>query len=229
MHANHVGHGDEREVAAVRSVRFRIDAARTARPLASPQHVGANHEVAVRVDPFARTDEPVPPSRFVVVVVVPAGNMRIARQRVADEDRVVLRRREIAESLVCDGDRSQRLSALQRQRCRRLEQRDCPAFDVSHGFHGRILSECFVRRRAHGSSGQHDATTGARLQAADRPLVKAKNYSRPVKSCQNCSSGPTPTVVVCASGYSSNSRRTSCEVIERSTSRSSSTERYSSR
>ena len=71
---------------------------------------------AVRVDRLARPDHPRPPTRL-AGLRVRAGEMLVAGQRVADEDRVRFVGREFAVRLVSDLDRAQSLPAVERERC----------------------------------------------------------------------------------------------------------------
>ena len=84
--------------AAVGPARFRVDAVGPRRAAATTQEVGADDEVAVGVDRFARPDDEVPPSGRVVRIV--PGDVRIARQGMADQNGVVGRRAELAVGLV---------------------------------------------------------------------------------------------------------------------------------
>ena len=86
LHVHHVFDRDEREVASVRDPARRIHCAGARGAAAAPEYVGANHEETSGIDWAARTDEGLPPSR-VVAWLVPR-HMRVARDRVTDQDRV---------------------------------------------------------------------------------------------------------------------------------------------
>ena len=97
-----VAHGDHGEIAAVRAAGLGVDAVGAGRAAAAAEDVGTDHEVTVGVDGLARPDGDLPPAR-VVLVVVPR-NVRIARQRVANEHGVVAPGVEPAVGLVDHGN-----------------------------------------------------------------------------------------------------------------------------
>ena len=115
LHVDHVGDRDDRERRAEGLARGRVDAGRTGRAVAAAQHVRADHEVAVGVERLARADQHVPPAQALVVGLVTAGDVGIARERVGDEHGVVAALVERAVGLVGDRDGAQRLTALERQ------------------------------------------------------------------------------------------------------------------
>ena len=80
----------------------RVDRSRPTGTLAAPDDVGAENEVAVRVDRLARPDQIVPPARFTVAQTVNARAVVVAAQRVANQDRVVARGVEPAIGLVAE-------------------------------------------------------------------------------------------------------------------------------
>ena len=83
-----VTHGDHREVrpVAVRLVGTRRCRARG--PLASPEHVGTDHEPPLRVDGLARSDQVVPPTRCGMPVARWPRRMGVTGQRMAHQDGV---------------------------------------------------------------------------------------------------------------------------------------------
>ncbi len=86
LDADLVANGDHRESRAV-GAPVRAERGGTGRPLAPAEHVGADDEVAIRVDRGARPDEPVPPTRR-SRWPGPAGpgGMGVPRQGVEDQD-----------------------------------------------------------------------------------------------------------------------------------------------
>ena len=72
---------------------------------AAAEHVGADHEVAVGVDGLARPDHDIPPAGLLGAVLADAGgHVRVAGERVADQDGVGAALVERAERLVRDVD-----------------------------------------------------------------------------------------------------------------------------
>ena len=86
LRVDHVLDGHQREVAAIRNLCGRVDDARPGRPAAPAEHVRADDEQTIGVDGLARTHEPVPPTRLIVFVV--PREVRVTRDRMADEHRV---------------------------------------------------------------------------------------------------------------------------------------------
>ena len=129
---HHVGDRDHREVGAVRPARRGVDRRRPGRPAAAAEQVRGDDEVAVGVERLAGADHPVPPAEALARVAVAivgaeavaaaapaasvgvAGGVRVAAERVADEDRVVAPRRERPVGLVGDADRVQVPPAVER-------------------------------------------------------------------------------------------------------------------
>src|SRR5580658_5219071 len=126
MDGDHVLDGDHREIAAPRLARLGTDAARAGRPLTAAQHVRANHEILVGVEPFAWADKTVPPAGFAggdIFLRTVARRMSVAGQGVADKNRVVALRRELAVSLIGDGNRPQISRVGEDQRTGRSKER----------------------------------------------------------------------------------------------------------
>ena len=90
--AHEVADAEEREVEAVGLAGLRVDRRRPGRPAAAAEQVRADDEEALGVDRLAGADQRVPPHR----------RLRVAGQRVADEDR---RRARVAVGLVGHLDR----------------------------------------------------------------------------------------------------------------------------
>jgi hypothetical protein len=88
MDRDEVAHVEEREVQPVRVARRRVDAGRSRRALAAAEKVGADHVQTVGVERPSRPDHVVPPAGPGVPGVV-AGRVRVARQCMAEEHRVV--------------------------------------------------------------------------------------------------------------------------------------------
>ena len=123
--AHHVGDGDHRKVRSVWPARARIQGRGPGRPAAATEQVGRDDEVAIGVERLAWADHPVPPSqpfapRSVTLFggepvaralggrcLRETGRVRIAAERVADEDDVVARGRQRAVGLVRDSDRDE--------------------------------------------------------------------------------------------------------------------------
>ena len=91
--------GDGRKVHAVGLAGFRAGRKRTGRPVAAAQHVGTDHEELVRVNRLAGANVEIPPAGT-PGFRVKAGDMRRARQGVADQDGVVAPGRERPQRLI---------------------------------------------------------------------------------------------------------------------------------
>ena len=91
--------GDGRKVHAVRLAGFGPGRHRAGRAVAAAQHVGTNDEEFVRINRLARANVEIPPAGT-PRVRVKAGDMRRARQGVADQDGVVAPGRERAQRLI---------------------------------------------------------------------------------------------------------------------------------
>ena len=137
---HHVGDGDHGEVGAVRPARRRVERRRPRGPAAAAEQVRGDDEVPVGVERLAGADHPVPPAERLtgraVAVVGPeavagallrglgreAGGVRVAAERVADEDHVVALRRQRAVGLVRDTDRVELPPAVEPHRVRQVEK-----------------------------------------------------------------------------------------------------------
>ena len=144
LRADHVADRDHGESAPVRTSGSRVRRVRPGRAAAAADEIGAHDEVAIGVERLARPDHAVPPAeagatalrrahavdgRGRVRVVAPTRGMRVARERVADEHDVVLRRRERAVCLVGDADRRERRARIEWQRVRQVDE---PRADSAH-------------------------------------------------------------------------------------------------
>src|SRR5665647_1713514 len=101
---DHVGDRDDGEVGAERPARGGVHRGRPGRAAAAADHVGADDEVLVGVEPLAGPDHHVPPAGAPVVGAVTPRHVRIAREGVGHEDGVVLALAELAIRLVGDGE-----------------------------------------------------------------------------------------------------------------------------
>ena len=112
LRTHHVGDGDHRESGAVgracRGVRVsRAGAAHTA-----PQNIRADDEVAVGIEGFSRPDQRVPPARLAGDGMI-IGDVLIAGQGMADQDRIAARRVQMAMRRIGDPDRGQIDTAIE--------------------------------------------------------------------------------------------------------------------
>ena len=77
-------HRNYRKIRAVFPARFRIDRQRPAAAVAAAQIVQTDHEKTFRINRFAGSDHIVPPACVFILRRMPARNMMVARQRMAD-------------------------------------------------------------------------------------------------------------------------------------------------
>ena len=137
---HHVADGDHREVGPVGPTRGGVRGRGSGRAAAASEKIRTDDEKAVGVEGLAGTDHAVPPAetptaRTVALVgaeAVPrafihghcreAGRVRIAAQRVADQNHVVAGGRERAIGLVRDADGFQLAATVERQRPRKLQK-----------------------------------------------------------------------------------------------------------
>ena len=87
LYLDDVAHRDHGEVGGVLPAGGRIDAVGPRRAAAAAQQIGTNHIVAVGIDGLAGPDHDIPPAGIVVGIV--PGDVRIARQGVANQHGVV--------------------------------------------------------------------------------------------------------------------------------------------
>ena len=91
--------------------RRRIDRRRRRRAEQRAGKVRADDEVLLEIDPLAVADQPVPPPRpLVLAVACTSPRVRARGERVADEDGVRLVGVQLAERLVPDRERRDRLA-----------------------------------------------------------------------------------------------------------------------
>ena len=100
--------------------RRRIDVARSRRPHAAADHIGADDEEPVGVDRLAGTDDDVPPAGL-ARHRVSAGDELIAGERMRDEHRVRALGVQRAVGHVGDGERRKLLARIQDQRIGRAQ------------------------------------------------------------------------------------------------------------
>ena len=113
LHGHHVLDGHEREVPAVGLAGRRVGRTRTGRAAASAKHVAADDEERIGVDRFAGADERLPPAfasagrakalgraEGSACIARPACHMRVAGQRVTNQDRVRAVGVELAKGLI---------------------------------------------------------------------------------------------------------------------------------
>jgi hypothetical protein len=109
--ADHVVDGDHGEGHGVKLAGGGINGAGTGRALAAAEDVGADDEKAVGVEGESRAHHEIPPAG--AAVFVRAGDVRIAAERVEDENGVGAIGVELTPSLVGDHVRGQNLAAVE--------------------------------------------------------------------------------------------------------------------
>ena len=112
---DHVGDGDHGERQPVGLAGARVDRRRAGAAAAAADDVRADDEVLVGVERLAGADGFVPPAGLRVARGVLPGDVRVAGQRVENQDRVALVRVELAVGFVGERDRPERRAALQLQ------------------------------------------------------------------------------------------------------------------
>ena len=121
--AHHVGDRDERQVEAIGCAGRRIGRGRAGRAHAAADDIGADDEEAVGVDRLAGADHGLPPA-VLAGDRIAIGDMLIAGQGVADEDRVGLGGVERAIGLIGDAQRREVDAGVHRQRAIGSEAQD---------------------------------------------------------------------------------------------------------
>ncbi len=114
LHLNHVSNCNGREITAIGFAGGRINTPGAGGPTATAQQIGADDEEAASVNRLARPNRDVPPARIVLLVVL--GDVGVAANGMADQNRVVARGIQLAISLVSHGDRGQMAAQLQLER-----------------------------------------------------------------------------------------------------------------
>ena len=104
--AHHVGNGHHRQVEPPGLARFRIDRGGTGAAHAAADHIRADDEIAVGIDRLAGTDHGLPPAGL-AGDRMHIGHVLVARQGMADQHRIGLRRVQRSVGLVGDGERRQ--------------------------------------------------------------------------------------------------------------------------
>ena len=124
---------EAREGRAVGTSGGGIDGGGTCRPLAAAQHVRADNAVAVRVDSLAGADDGIPPAARRFLAGAATGHVRVARQRVADENDIVVRGRFAPARLPSDVNPSEHAAVLEAKAPGRQRQRRHAGFDDPDG------------------------------------------------------------------------------------------------
>ena len=120
LRAHHVANGDDREVEAPGRAGLRVGRGGPGRAHAGADHVRADHEIAVGVDRLAGPDHRLPPAGL-AGHRMDVGDMLVAGERVADQDRVAALGIERAVGLIGDLERRQIDAGVEAQaacRCR---------------------------------------------------------------------------------------------------------------
>ena len=121
--AHHVAHRDHRQVEPVRPVGRRIGRGRSGGAEAAADDVGADDEIAVGVDRLAGADHDVPPAGL-AGHRIDVGDVLVAGQRVADQDRVLAVAVERAVGLITDLQEIDAVTGIEQKRLVRAEARD---------------------------------------------------------------------------------------------------------
>ena len=114
LRADHVVDGDDRKVRGVRLARGGIDGARPGGSFATAKDVRADDEKAVGIKRLAGADHEIPPTG--AAILVDAGDVGIAAERMEDENRVGLFGVERAPRLVGEGVGRNRAAAIKGER-----------------------------------------------------------------------------------------------------------------
>ena len=112
LRLHHVGHRHDRKRQPVRPARPRIDRSGPRAAVAAAEHVGAHDEITIRVERLAGTYRGLPPAGSLPRNLGMRGHVRVARKRVADQDRVVFPLVQLPVGLVGQIDGPKRGSAL---------------------------------------------------------------------------------------------------------------------
>ena len=91
----------------------RVNRGRPRAPFTAAEDIGADDKIFIRIEGLARSDRIVPPARFAIVRRVPSGDVGVAGEGVADENRVAAIRVQGPVGLVRQSKRSEGCPALQ--------------------------------------------------------------------------------------------------------------------
>ena len=136
VHVDDVRDGDLREARAVGRAGLRVDRRGAGRAHAAAEDVGADDEEAVGVDAAAGAGHAGPPAGVAVVALVAAGDVGVARERVADEHDVVALGRELAARLVGDVHLAEDAALLEAEPPVRQVEPEEAGFGDGRGAHG---------------------------------------------------------------------------------------------
>ena len=133
VNSHDVPNCQKRKAETVTFAGGRIDRSRSCCSLTASEHIGTDDEIFVRIEPFARADEAVPPPWFTVIGGVQTSGMRITRQCVTNKNGVGGIGIERTIGLVGNSDRAEFLTTGKPQRNRRVKQLDGLSAHNSHG------------------------------------------------------------------------------------------------
>ena len=157
---NHVGDGDQRQVESIGGAGRRIGRGRPGGSHAAADDIGADDEETERVDRLARTDHRLPPAVLAGHRVL-IGDVLVAGQRVADEDRIGFGAVEHAVGLIGDAQRSKLDAGVHLQRAIGSETKDQAMGSI--GFARPIRQVEILRSQASGSSRSRSVCRTSRL------------------------------------------------------------------
>ncbi len=129
---DHVGDGDDGENQAVGFAGLGIRRGRPRRARAAAEKVRADDEVLVRIDALARPDHDLPPAGLSVVRMIIPGDVGVAAQGMADQNRIVPGLVKLPIRLIGDVNRPERLAAFQQQRLILFDEPNEPGLDQAH-------------------------------------------------------------------------------------------------
>ncbi len=117
LRAHHVADGDDRKAEIPRAAGGGIELGRAGRAHAAADDIGADEEIALGVEHLAGADENVPPAGL-AGHRMRLGDILVAGQRMADQDRVRAVGIELTVGLVCDVIGGESLAGIERERLR---------------------------------------------------------------------------------------------------------------
>jgi hypothetical protein len=115
VYSDNVTDSDKRELECVLAAGSRVSTAGAGGSLAATQNVRTDHEVTIRIQPFARPDKFVPPAWLAVPGQMTPGNVGITGESVTDENRVIFFGRQFSVGLVGDSHWTKSFTAFQEQ------------------------------------------------------------------------------------------------------------------